>query len=142
MLLFRTSYREYISLQITETFCRNGKFKINCHHVYCQFDKLEIIVLSNSFLMEPSSSQSSSRRTVQSTEEKLKRRRECDRACRHAETAQQREQRLSKRTVQDRARHAARATEDREARLQQLRDRRAAEMPEQTGARFKIKLND
>ena len=50
MLLFRTSYREYISLQITETFCRNGKFKINCHHVYCQFDKLEIIVLSTVFL--------------------------------------------------------------------------------------------
>ena len=75
--------------------------------------------------MKPSSSQSSSRRTVQSTEEKLKRQREHDRTRRHAETAQQREQRLSKRRVQDRARRAARATEDREARLQQLRDRRA-----------------
>jgi len=88
--------------------------------MYCQFDKLEIIMLSNSFLMEPSSSQSSFQRTMQSTEEKLKHRRERNRVSRHAETAQQREQRLSKRRVQDRARRAACATEDREARLQQL----------------------
>jgi len=54
---------------------------------------------------------------VQSTEEKLKHRRERDRARRHAEMAQQREQRLSKRRAQDRARRAASATQDREARL-------------------------
>jgi len=72
----------------------------------------------------------------------LRYQRECDRARRHAEMALQREQRLSKCRTHDRAWRAAHATEDREARLQQLRDRRAAEMPDQTGARFKIKLND
>ena len=100
--MFRTSYRKYISLQITETFCRNGKLQINCRHVYCKFD---------SFLMEPSSSQSSSRRTVQSTEEKLKRRRERDRARRHAETARQREQRLCKRKIERGVLHVQHKTE-------------------------------
>ena len=80
--MFRTSYRKYILLQITESSGGNVKFKCTaCRIVQPQ----------------PSSSQSSSRRTMQSTEKKLRRRRKRDRARRHAETAKRR---LSKRRTQ------------------------------------------